>query len=122
MAASTSETLNRRLNRISKRRKLELAAYEKLKALWLPGKTCVVCGKKNPDVHHSRGRISILLLLVQYWVPLCRADHSKIDADRPEARRLELLCQAGDWHRIPDEYKWIKNDLDKIVEMQRKLI
>lgn len=110
------------MNKISKRRKLELAAYAKLKILWLPGKTCVLCGHKDVDVHHAAGRNGIMLLLVQFWYPLCRADHSRLGDNMAEARRLGILCPIGKWNCILDEYKFLKNDLDTIVAMQMKLL
>ncbi|MDE2020476.1 MAG: hypothetical protein KGJ13_09095 [Patescibacteria group bacterium] len=55
--------------------------------------------------HHKRGRRKTregdLLLAQEWWTPVSAAGHDWIDRNRDEARRLGLLCEAGEYDTWP---------------------
>lgn len=59
--------------------------------------------KTANQVHHTRGRLGTLLIDQRYWKGVSAAGHRWIDEHREEARDLGLLCERGDWHRIPQD-------------------
>lgn len=81
--------------------------YARLRLLFLERRECQVCAvypaKKATQVHHTRGRAGVLLLVQKWWVPVSAAGHQWIHANPEEARRrtwygLPLLCKPGDWN------------------------
>jgi len=48
----------------------------------LPG----ICTKYSTDVHHKMGRIGELLLMIIYWLAVCRACHEWIENHPAEAQ------------------------------------
>lgn len=71
-----------RINSVSDKRQLQLITYNKLKEVWIKGKICACC-KTAPaiDCHHQKGREGELLLLVEFWLPVCRPCHEMITKD-----------------------------------------
>lgn len=65
--------------------------------------TCQFPGCREPsrEVHHSRGRVGVLLLLVQFWRAVCSSHHRWIGEHPVEARELGLLCNVGEWNCPP---------------------
>jgi len=62
----------------------KLRVYVQLKRTWIKGKKCEVCSAKlATDVHHTKGRIGALLLMVEWWLAVCRGCHRKIE-ENPE--------------------------------------
>lgn len=52
----------------------------------LPG----ICTQHATDIHHKAGRTGSLYLDETYWVALCRACHSYVEAHPKEAREMGL--------------------------------
>lgn len=87
-------------------------AYRRLKRRWLHGRLCAHCTAQEPSVHHQRGRLGELLIDTRFWIPLCFPCHRNVH-DRPEVAReikvcvdgkwLALLCEKGEWNRLPKE-------------------
>jgi hypothetical protein len=48
------------------------------------------CTHESTEVHHMRGRIGILLLDQEYWLPVCRACHAWIEVNPTLAKELNL--------------------------------
>lgn len=61
--------------------------------------TCAGPGCRRPteDVHHTRGRSGKMLLLAEFWKPVCRKCHDWIAANPLDARAVGLLCEKGKW-------------------------
>src|SRR4051812_14775886 len=69
--------------------------YLKMKATWIPGRACEYPGcdvKQATDVHHSRGKLGVLLFLTEFWRAMCRKHHDWVGANPQAARDLCLLC------------------------------
>ncbi len=64
-----------------------------------PGRSGEVYRVPTEHVHHKRGRSGLLLFDVRYFVAVCAACHTAIDADRERARELGLLAAEGDWRK-----------------------
>lgn len=90
---------------ISQQRQVEMIEYLKLKAIFLRvNPACAVKpGREADDVHHLRGRSGSLLRDTRYWLPVSRAAHVWIDANRAEARAKGWLCEKGDWLRVDED-------------------
>lgn len=56
--------------------------YLQLRNIWIVGKKCEVCHGDATEVHHSRGR-GKMLLIVEWWVAVCRNCHRRIE-ENPE--------------------------------------
>lgn len=85
------------LRSVSRSRVLQLREYSKLRASWLDGKTCSMCGVPATEVHHSNGRTGQRLLRVWDWVAVCREHHRWIH-DNPEvAKSLGALKLRKDF-------------------------
>lgn len=61
----------------------------------------IKCSPNARDVHHMRGKLGALRCDERYWLPVCRAAHTWIDANREAARQLGWLCQTGEFNTIP---------------------
>ena len=86
------------------------ALYAKLKRRWFKeNPSCCVPGCTWPtqDLHHVRGRLGILLVIVELWRPLCRPHHDKLKQPGGVAwgRSLGLLPPAGGHNTVPPELK-----------------
>lgn len=77
-----------------------LAVYASLKRRFLKeNKVCAVCGQRRRiGVHHLRGRLGLLLICVEYWLPVCHPCHSWIHQHPKLARMRGFLCQEGEWN------------------------
>jgi hypothetical protein len=69
----------------SQKRKVYLSSNPMCKA-HLP----TICTQTATDIHHMAGRIGELYLDETYWVALCRACHSYVEAHPKEARDMGL--------------------------------
>lgn len=52
------------------------------------------------EPHHVRGRQGLLLFDVRYWLATCSKAHRWIHDNPEAARKLGLLADKGDWHKI----------------------
>lgn len=73
---------------------------------------------KANQVHHSRGRVSTLLLDERFWIPLCAGAHDFVGEHPNMAREQKLLCAVGDWNRAPHDAVTRKLQ-EKIKELTR---
>lgn len=110
------ESASRKIGGIRARTALHdarMAVYRAIKELFLLKEpTCQACRffrgqNANPlwsdDVHHTRGREGLLLFDVRFFKAVCIPCHSKIH-DNPElSRKFGLLCEKGDWNRLPSK-------------------
>lgn len=79
--------------------------YRKLKREWKKdpiNQTCRACPHPSTELHHSRGRIGLLLCDQRYWIPLCHECHEKVHRDINWARSLGLIAEKGKWNRADD--------------------
>ncbi len=53
------------------------------------------------EIHHSRGRAGRLLVLREFFIPVCANCHEWIHAHVNEAREKGLICQKGSWNSVP---------------------
>lgn len=112
----------KRIAVMSERMKARNAEYRKVRDDWmiLPDgtrRTCSACLKIQypanvrpmeflhdaTEPHHSRGKLGSLLCDTRFWIPVCRAAHTWIDANREKARELGLLCKRGEWNKQPKD-------------------
>jgi len=92
-----------RIRPVSARRAVALREYAKLRRIWLAQpeqRFCrfPACRHRTGDVHHSRGRLGVLLVDVRFWIPLCRRHHDWVGQNPAQARELNLLCPVGSWN------------------------
>lgn len=102
---------------MSARHSKELRIYHARVKAWKVGRrTCecaalrtsegeLVCQMgAHPAVHchHSRGRVGVLLLAEEFWVPLCEKAHKFAHDNPAEAKRLGLIGE-GPWNSKPME-------------------
>lgn len=73
------------------------AVYHPICALFLEAyPVCQRCGKKpSDDVHHSRGRVGLLLFDVRYFISLCRRCHNLTHDNPKESEKLGFMAQRG---------------------------
>jgi len=79
------------------------STYKKIMPPWLEGKCCRMCSESRHGhicVHHSRGRLGILLIMTEYWIPLCLKHHNWCHSHISEARDLGIICEKGLWNTI----------------------
>jgi hypothetical protein len=64
-------------------REIQYEVYYKLIGPWKQkNPICAVCKKrKTQDVHHMKGKEGTLLIEVEFWLPVCRPCHTKINDD-----------------------------------------
>ena len=55
--------------------------------------------RDTTDIHHIFGRDGYLLFDPKGFKSSCRPCHTWIDANRELARKLGLLCEAGQWRK-----------------------
>ena len=81
------------------------AEYDRRKRAWwaIPvNKICAKCKRKSDkSPHHIRGRLGRLLILIEFWLPVCRKCHNWIHQNPNAARELGMLAMPGDWNKIP---------------------
>ena len=70
----------------SKKRKKQEAEYSQRRKHFLSGKRCQRCGCKATTVHHSKGRIGVLLNDVSCWIALCFPCHEWVERNPQEAK------------------------------------
>ena len=115
------KSVTKRLRIVSKKKSCELRLYSFLKGCFAAARG-MSPGRSNGksasfDIHHSRGRISTLLLDVRYWRIVSREEHNWIQANPQAAREAGLLCQPGEWNRPPDDE--ITRELRQIMQCAR---
>jgi hypothetical protein len=96
---------------ISSARARQLRVYAKERRAFIAANPwCLACQRrqlktiqKTEDIHHAHGRICALLLMKQFWKPVCRPCHDWLrePGNLAQARRLGLMCAEGDWNRVP---------------------
>lgn len=79
--------------------------YSKLKAGWLPGRSCegapyaeewgVECQGVGSTVQHKRGRVGDLLLDTDHWAAMCWPCHHHVDANPADGYRTHLAEHRG---------------------------
>jgi hypothetical protein len=91
------------VNPISAKRRREMKEYAKLRKTFLKDnpQCAVFANQKSTDVHHLRGRAGKLYLCPDYWLPVCRAAHHKINENPQWARDNNYLCAKGEWGKQP---------------------
>ena len=55
--------------------------------------------RPTEDVHHSRGKVGLLLFHTKFFVPVCRPCHNWIGDNIEKARELGMICAKGEWNR-----------------------
>ena len=97
----------KRLRTVSKSHSRVLQVYYFLKGFFVEAKVTGFAvsrsDSKNMDVHHLRGKVSTLLWDVRFWKLTDRSTHIWIENNKDAARAQGLLCQKGDWLKIPDD-------------------
>ena len=70
----------KRINPVSKKRKVEQVTYSKLRKEYLTARPrCEVCDKAPAtDIHHRRGRWKSRLNDTEWWIGVCRGCHDRI--------------------------------------------
>ena len=107
LAASAVQERKSSINNRSQKRKEEMTQYRKDSVAYLkkyPVCICygkIDCSMKATDVHHMRGRIHGLLLMQEFWIPVCRKAHNWIGDNMEAARALGWLAGKGQWNLIP---------------------
>jgi hypothetical protein len=94
----------RRVRPMSARRAAALLEYAKAKRQFLaanPKCQRVGCRHDSEDLHHIRGRVGALLTMQEFWKALCRRCHNWVGDHPKEARSEGLLCQPGEWNKVP---------------------
>jgi hypothetical protein len=77
-----------------------MAVYRAIKDVFLTHvNTCQACGAHAVEIHHKKGRASLLLFDVRTWMAVCAACHRAIHNDVAEARRRGWLVEAGEWNK-----------------------
>lgn len=66
---------------------------------WLPESEWPLMVRDTKHVHHSKGRVGLLLFDTRYWVPVCEECHRWIGDNVEKARGLGLIAAEGDWGR-----------------------
>jgi len=91
--------------RMSAKRREEMKVYSRLRKEFLSDnpKCAVYPSRKATDVHHTRGRAGRLYLCVDYWLPVSREAHHKINENPQWARDNGFLCAKGDWGKQPEQ-------------------
>jgi hypothetical protein len=92
------------VRRRSDRMRAVMAAYRKEREIFLlehPQCQLPGCNAKSRDVHHTRGRIGVLLMLKRFWKAVCRQHHDWIQLHPTEAREIGMLCNSGEWNCPP---------------------
>jgi hypothetical protein len=84
--------------------------YERLKPVWFKEHPlCCVpgCKKATKDLHHVRGRTGLLLIISEYWRPLCRSHHDALKQPGGVAfgREFDLLPPVGGHNHVPLEMR-----------------
>lgn len=86
--------------------KAKMAVYRAIKDIWLRYNVTCETGINAPncqispvEVHHRRGRSSLLLFDVRHWLAVCPACHAWIHAHPAEARAKGWLAKEGEWNR-----------------------
>ncbi len=79
----------------------KMAQYRRQKAVFIAKYSfCQRCDNSKPqEIHHSRGRVSTLLLDERFWFALCRLCHLCIHQFPSIARKQGWLCKVGDWNK-----------------------
>jgi len=103
------------MKQISDKRAAENSLYKKEKEVFLKEHwRCRACPSlpsvktKHPysnfssEIHHTRGRTGRLLRDQRFWMPVCRRCHEWIHTNMNEARKVDLLCQLGEWNTYPE--------------------
>ena len=98
------------VNRVSKEQSSRNRIYSVIADTFkLEHPLCECCPKIRPskprqwtvDVHHSHGKIGLLMFYLPWFIATCRRCHQWLDCNRAEARKLGLLCPLGQWNVQP---------------------
>lgn len=84
--------------------------YVALKPAWF--KQCPVCSvpgcfKPTKDLHHVRGRTGLLLIVADFYRPICRPHHNKLKEPGGVewGRSLGLLPPIGQHNVLPEDVR-----------------
>jgi hypothetical protein len=85
----------RRVNPVSKKRKVQQTTYSKLRKEYLTACPRCQCCTLAPstEIHHRRGRFKSRLNEVEYWLAICRPCHERIHHNPAWAYEKGLLIQ-----------------------------
>lgn len=88
--------------RTDQRPNLEAKYLKRSKEFLKENPRCAVTGDKATQIHHSRGKLSGLLIDERFWIPVSFIAHRRIHDDPEFARKLTwqgipVLCAPGDW-------------------------
>lgn len=85
--------------------------YRRMVKSWLlmpQNRICAVCIRTGENVlklatecHHSHGRVGALLLMQEFWLPVCQMHHQHITAYPNWARARGFICELGQWNTVP---------------------
>jgi hypothetical protein len=84
------------LRKFSKRRSAQVYQYNKRVKVWkvenpyCRAKIVGVCTNNTEDCHHQKGKIELLLLDEDFWLPVCRCCHTWIENNPNRAKDLGL--------------------------------
>ena len=98
---SVVKPINKKLPRRSPKRSAQDKEYSSLRASFLLSSSlCTAripghCTINATDVHHKKGRAGDLLLDTTYWMPVCRACHTWIDANSQAAEDLGFTIKRS---------------------------
>lgn len=104
-------TVNRQkyLRAFSRRRAQMNREYAQVRRLYLRQHSkceCCIARKLVPkfatEIHHTRGRIGGLLIDTRFFKSACTECHDWIHLNIPDARRIGLICGAGEWNTLPN--------------------
>lgn len=100
------------MNRQSPIRQIQLSIYRKIRRIFLLDyNQCKAqlscCRKYATEVHHKQGREGWILLIVRWWLPVCKPCHDHITEHSEEAIELGLSMQRNtareDYKSMADE-------------------
>lgn len=59
------------MRKVSLKMHKRLNRYRRIKAEFIEGKDCAVCGRPATQIHHARGRLGDKLFETEHFVPVC---------------------------------------------------
>lgn len=80
------------IKKVSDKRQVENKMYMEVRAEYMKDNpVCEICGSRQVELHHKKGRIGKLLFDIRYFMTVCREDHRYIHENPKEARKKGWL-------------------------------
>lgn len=122
MPGETADTFKKssaKLKRVSSKMSRLLNLYALLKKEFMVRNPmcAVILNSPAEDIHHTRARISTLLLDCRFWKAVSRETHLKIHTS-PELATKCGLMDSENWNRAPDDE--ITRRLDDVIMFARR--